>query len=142
MPINALLPAVMPPLPGLSGAGLTAPVAPQTPSLQTPLQAPGVVSTPAVGTTGNGLTGVAAPGGAGAAGLSQSFADLLAQALQEVNTVQQSADAGAAQLAAGEPVDIHQVMIGMEKADLTLGLTLQVRNKLIDAYQEVMRMNI
>jgi len=39
-------------------------------------------------------------------------------------------------------VDIHQVMIGMEKANVAFGLTLQVRNKLVEAYQEIMRMQM
>ena len=55
---------------------------------------------------------------------------------------QQAADDGAAKLAAGESVDLHQVMINMESANLSFGLALQVRNKLLDAYQEVMRMSV
>jgi flagellar hook-basal body complex protein FliE len=66
----------------------------------------------------------------------------LARTLDQLNTTQQAADAGAAQLAAGAPVDLHQVMIQMEQANLSLGLALQVRNKLIEAYQEISRMPI
>ena len=47
-----------------------------------------------------------------------------------------------AQLAAGEPVELHDVMIAMEEADLSLRLALQVRNKLVEAYQEIQRMQV
>ena len=81
--------------------------------------------------------------GAGAGNVMESFGQLLSQALQDVNTTHQVADADAARLAAGDDgVDIHQVMIGMEKANISLGLTLQVRNKLVEAYQEIMRMQV
>ena len=86
------------------------------------------------------LGGVEDVGGAGS--VIQSFSALLSQAVQDINQTQQVADDGAAKLAAGEPVDLHNVMIGMENANLSLGLALQVRNKLLEAYQEVMRMTI
>ncbi len=89
---------------------------------------------------GTGLS--ATESAAGAPGVMQSFSSLLTQAVQDINQTQQVADDGAAKLAAGEPVDLHNVMIGMESANLSLGLALQVRNKLLDAYQEVMRMVI
>jgi flagellar hook-basal body complex protein FliE len=104
---------------------------------------------PALG-AGRGLTaGEAAGVGADRAGAAtqttaagESFGDLLARALDDLNGAQQAADAGAVQLAAGAPVDLHQVMIGMEHANLSLGLALQVRNKLVEAYQEISRMPV
>ena len=45
-------------------------------------------------------------------------------------------------LATGQPVDIHEVMLNTEQASLGFSMALQVRNKLIDAYQEVMRMSV
>ena len=78
----------------------------------------------------------------GGTGVFESFSSLLNQALQDVNQVHLAADAGAQKLVAGEEVDIHQVMIGMEKANVAFGLTLQVRNKLVEAYQEIMRMQV
>ena len=78
----------------------------------------------------------------GGKGVFESFSTLLNQALQDVNQLHQTADADAQKLVAGEPVDIHQVMIGMEKANVAFGLTLQVRNKLVEAYQEIMRMQV
>jgi flagellar hook-basal body complex protein FliE len=78
----------------------------------------------------------------GGTGVFESFSSVLSQALQDVNQVHLAADAGAQKLVAGEEVDIHSVMIGMEKADVAFGLTLQVRNKLVEAYQEIMRMQV
>jgi flagellar hook-basal body complex protein FliE len=98
-----------------------------------PLDGPGSVLNPQAPS----LAGVGA-----ASGVMDSFAQLLSQAMQDVNQLHHAADADANKLAAGEPVDIHQVMIGMEKANIAFGLTLQVRNKLIEAYQEVMRIQV
>ena len=96
----------------------------------------------------NGLSspelGLDQPAGVqGTGNVMESFGQLLSQALKDVNATHQVADTDAARLAAGDDsVDIHQVMIGMEKANVSLGLTLQVRNKLVEAYQEVMRMQV
>ena len=78
----------------------------------------------------------------GGTGVFESFSNVLQQALQDVNQVHLAADADAQKLVAGGDVDIHQVMIGMEKANVAFGLTLQVRNKLVEAYQEIMRMQV
>ena len=80
--------------------------------------------------------------GAAPAGSAVSFKSLLADALSEVNNLQQQADASAVKLASGEPVAIDDVMLAMQKADLALQLTQQIRNKLVEAYQEVSRMQI
>ncbi|KKM12433.1 hypothetical protein SY88_04125 [Clostridiales bacterium PH28_bin88] len=72
----------------------------------------------------------------------QSFSDLLKEKLQEVNTLQAEADTLAQKLVVGEPVDLHQVMIAAEQANLALQLTVQIRNKIIEAYQEISRMQI
>ena len=90
----------------------------------------------------NGIQPTGATQTTGGTGVFESFSSLLTQALQDVNQVHLVADADAAKLAAGEDVDIHQVMIGMEKANVAFGLTLQVRNKLVEAYQEIMRMQV
>jgi flagellar hook-basal body complex protein FliE len=91
-------------------------------------------ATAAIGSA-EGSGGLAAPP-------ADSFGTVLAQAMQGINQSQQTADADAARLAAGEPVDLHQVMIEMEQANLSFSLGLQVRNKLLEAYQDVMRMNV
>jgi flagellar hook-basal body complex protein FliE len=71
-----------------------------------------------------------------------SFKSLLTDALQQVNSLQQSADAQTVRLAAGEPVAIDEVMLAVQKADLALQLTQSIRNKLVEAYQDVARMQI
>jgi flagellar hook-basal body complex protein FliE len=68
----------------------------------------------------------------------QSFGDLLGQALEAVNGTQAQADAAATQLITGQSTDIHTVMIDMEKATTTFNLAVQVRNKSLDAYNELM----
>ena len=72
----------------------------------------------------------------------KSFSDCLIDALKETNALQQKSDALNAALAAGQVDDISQVVIASQKADLAMQLTLQVRNKAISAYQELMRMQI
>lgn len=70
-----------------------------------------------------------------------SFADLLKSALAEVNRLQQEAEEASLRLATGE-AELHQVMIAAEKANISLQLTLAIRNKLLDAYHEIMRMQV
>lgn len=69
-----------------------------------------------------------------------SFGEMLETAIQQVEQDQKNANTAAVQLASGETTDIAQVMIASERANLSLGLALQVRNKMIEAYQEIMRM--
>lgn len=71
------------------------------------------------------------------------FKDVLKDALTEVNNLEISADAKALSFTQGDPsIDIHDVMIGMEQAHLALQLTIEVRNKLVESYQEIMRMQL
>lgn len=71
-----------------------------------------------------------------------SFGDLLKDALKDLQGIQAEADTSAAKLATGEPLDIHEAMIAMEKTSIAFQLGLQVRNKLIEAHQEIMRMQV
>ena len=86
-----------------------------------------------------GLPAVPRPAGGEAA---KSFGDLLKDAVDQVNQLQGQADRLADQLASGKLDNVHQVMIAMEKASLALQLTIQVRNKVIEAYQEIMRTQV
>lgn len=70
----------------------------------------------------------------------ESFAQMLDKALQRVEQDQRTAGDMMQKLATGEIDDIAQVMIASERANLSLGMTIQVRNKIIEAYQEIMRM--
>lgn len=72
----------------------------------------------------------------------EGFGEIFKQALQEVNQSQQVSDKLTTELATGKVDNIHEVMIASEKASLSLELTMQVRNKVVEAYQEVMRMQV
>ena len=74
--------------------------------------------------------------------LADSFKDLLSNALDKVNRVQHNADAAIKKFSTGEIEDIHQVMIAVEEANLALKLTIQIRNKILESYQEIMRMQV
>ncbi len=71
-----------------------------------------------------------------------SFEEMIKSHLTEVNHLQNSADTAAQNLASGQDKDIHNTMIAMEKAGVAFQLTMQVRNKVLEAYQEIMRMQV
>ncbi len=69
-----------------------------------------------------------------------TFGELLSRSIQTVNKMQQEADEAARKLVSGENKDIHGTMISMQKAGIALDLMLEVRNKIISAYDEIKRM--
>jgi flagellar hook-basal body complex protein FliE len=71
-----------------------------------------------------------------------SFETILGQALGEVNDLQQQSGVLTEKLASGQLQYIHQASAMAEKATLALNLTLQIRNKALEAYQEIMRTQI
>ncbi len=70
------------------------------------------------------------------------FEDMLKESLEKVNALQGEADKNIEGLAAGKGGDLHNTMIAIEKADLSFNLMVQVRNKLLAAYEEIMRMQV
>lgn len=72
----------------------------------------------------------------------KSFGDTLTDAISKVNEMQKDADVKMQKVASGESNNISEVMIAAEKADIALKLMMSVRNKVIDAYQEVMKMQV
>lgn len=72
----------------------------------------------------------------------KSFADTLKDAVGSVNQLQKTADTKMQQLATGKTSDIPEVMMAVEKADIALRLMVQVRNKIIEAYQDIMKMQV
>ncbi len=70
-----------------------------------------------------------------------SFKDTLKAFYQGVNKEMNQADRMAAEFAVGERQGLHEIMIASEKAGISFKLLLEIRNKLLDAYQEVMRMS-
>ncbi|WP_342534073.1 flagellar hook-basal body complex protein FliE [Lysinibacillus sp. FSL K6-0057] len=72
----------------------------------------------------------------------QSFANSLKEAIAKVNDQQITSDKYTQKLIKGEDVELHEVMIASQKASITLNATIEVRNKVIEAYQEIMRMSV
>lgn len=71
-----------------------------------------------------------------------SFTAALGDALGELQRLENHANDLSGQLAAGQPVDLHEVVLAMEETTLAYQLALQVRNKVVEAYQEIMRMQV
>jgi flagellar hook-basal body complex protein FliE len=86
-------------------------------------------------------SGVSGPGRSSAATL-DSFGQILGDAINSINEKENNANNAIARLAAGDDVELHQVMMATQEADIALHLALQVRNKVVEAYQDVMRMQV
>jgi flagellar hook-basal body complex protein FliE len=71
-----------------------------------------------------------------------SFATVLGRVVAEVNDKQLAAGEAVNSLLAGKNVSLHQAMIAMEEASVSFQLMVEVRNKLLESYQELMRMQI
>jgi flagellar hook-basal body complex protein FliE len=71
-----------------------------------------------------------------------SFTDMLGKAVQEVNGKQSAASDAINGLLSGQNVSLHQAMISMQEANVSFQLMVEVRNKLLDSYQELMRMQV
>lgn len=82
--------------------------------------------------------GVQAP----SSGNAPSFGQALENALESVSRVQAESDEATKLFARGQEIDLHTVLLQIEKADLSFRTMMEVRNKLLDAYREVMRMQI
>lgn len=73
---------------------------------------------------------------------SVDFAKMLSDAVEKVNSLQKNADQMANDFALGKISNIHDVIIEAEKASVALKLTTEVRDKIIEAYREIMRMQL
>ena len=73
---------------------------------------------------------------------SQSFGRIFKDLISDTNKLQSDAARIAEKFALGEIADVHEVMIAAEKAGVAFELVMEIRNKLIDAYQEFMRMQV
>ena len=100
-----------------------------TQMLSPPVGHIGAEPRPAAGTDGGKSVG---PG---------SFAETLGGALQKVDGMQLDADAQAEKVALGGG-NLHEMSLALEKADVSMRLAMKVRSKLVDAYQEIMRMSV
>jgi len=94
----------------------------------------------------NGITTGVVSSGEGIQGSQKkpedSFMEEMIQAMDEVNQFQKKADQAVLDLTTGKRPDIHQTMIALEKAEVSFQLMMQVRNKIISAYEEIMRMQV
>ncbi len=104
-------------------------IAEQSDALRTLKDAGGVAGTPQAGTQ------APAPVGGG-------FADTLRTTLDQVNAVQARSSEMTAAYERGEVTDIAQVMMARQESSVAFEATLQVRNKLLSAYQDIMRMGV
>ena len=75
---------------------------------------------------------------AGASG----FAEIFSQALDKVSGQLAAADAQVAGMVSGEGVEVHDVVIALEEAKLALSFAVEVRNRLLEAYQELSKMQV
>ncbi|MBE3580489.1 MAG: flagellar hook-basal body complex protein FliE [Thermoanaerobacteraceae bacterium] len=88
------------------------------------------------------VPGEEGPARSGAAQLAASFGEILAAKLRELEESQKQADRLTFQYLAGQVQDLHQVTLALEEASLSLQLAVQVRNKVLEAYQEIFRMQL
>lgn len=71
-----------------------------------------------------------------------SFSDTLQGFIKDVNSMQNHADKSIEKMVAGEITDVHQVMVAVEEANTAFSLMMELRNKMLDAYQEILRMQV
>jgi flagellar hook-basal body complex protein FliE len=83
----------------------------------------------------------AAPATGASAGLSP-FQEIFSNAVQTVEAASQSASASVERFLAGEGEELHTTILASERAELSFDLFLQIRNKVVSAYQEIMRMQM
>jgi flagellar hook-basal body complex protein FliE len=90
----------------------------------------------------NAVTSAAAAAPTDASELNNSFKNILSDAITKVHESQAKADEAIKQLSEGNTDNLHQVMIALEEANIVLQYTVQLRNKVVEAYQEIMRMQM
>lgn len=72
----------------------------------------------------------------------QNFGAYLKDAINNVNRQQIQSDTLTQKLVMGENIELHEVMIAAQKASITLNATMEIRNKVVEAYQEIIRMPV
>jgi flagellar hook-basal body complex protein FliE len=88
-----------------------------------------------------GPEGVERPSSLGKArGAGPTFGDALKDAIESVDRLQKESEVAQASFARGDDVDLHDVLIKIEEAEVAFKTMMEVRNKLVDAYREIMRM--
>tara|TARA_Y100000296_G_C5177696_1_gene261128 strand:+ start:1518 stop:1877 length:360 start_codon:yes stop_codon:yes gene_type:complete len=72
----------------------------------------------------------------------KSFSELLATQIMDVNSLQKEADVAVQKLVSGKSKNLHETMLAVEKAEIAFKTMNQIRTKVIEAYREVMRMQV
>jgi len=85
---------------------------------------------------------IKAPGLEGGTEGAKSFGEFLSDSIGKVNSLQQEANISMEKLASGESQNLHETLLAVEKADIAFRTMNQVRTKVIDAYREIMKMQI
>lgn len=73
---------------------------------------------------------------------SSAFGDIFSKALSDARIEEQASNDAAKELLSGNITDIHSITLQAAKAELALNLAIQIRNKVVDAYNEIMRMQV
>lgn len=71
-----------------------------------------------------------------------SFKEMMTQYLKDANDLQIKADSDIKKMIAGEDIDPHNVMIAVEKATMSFDLVMEIRNKMLEAYREIMKTQV
>jgi len=126
MPNLAAMTMETPSLSTVQGAGMPGLNAPATGGVLNDIEMPSELATPMGGIQGGGA----------------SFSSMLGQMVADVNAKQNIAGQSVAALQSGQSMPLHQAVIAMEEANVSFQLMVEVRNRLLDGYQEIMRMQV
>ena len=135
------LPVLPGPLTAPGAGGTAAPAGPIPLAELRALSAGGTPGTPGLSEAGSVPPGCAASP-AGEIQPGQSFSSVLGRLVNEVNLQQQAATEAVRGLQSGQNVPLHQAVLAMEEASVSFQLMVEVRNRLLDSYQELMRMQV
>src|ERR1044072_2292702 len=97
---------------------------------------------PITGISGLSLPGIARTAGTSTESSGGAFQDVLSNAIQSVESVNKNASASVERFLSGEGEELHTTILATQKAELSFDLFLQMRNKVVNAYQDIMRMQI
>ena len=89
-----------------------------------------------------GVGAIAQTGATAAAKPAAGFADMLGKAIGQLQSVSDNADAKVNAMATGQDVELHDVMLAVETESIAMSLATTIRNKAVEAYQEVFRMQM
>jgi|HubBroStandDraft_6_1064221.scaffolds.fasta_scaffold1794153_2 flagellar hook-basal body complex protein FliE len=116
-------------MPHLSGLGPLLPTAPQPPV---------AIDPPSLGPSSLAPSGSLSPSGTPGA----SFSDIMSSAINQVESAHDSAQQSVDKFLSGDGDDLHSTILATQRADLEFQMFMQVRNKVVSAYQEVMKMQL